>query len=131
MATANTVLSDINEIYIGFILAGNKWFDDAAKNHYNSRTKIALPNETLDAQGKSIAMAAEFLSWAKKNGYSGRVKDVWWTARPGSMSSAVGKDVDQKKNPTDILVLFTSGPADGFLGLSAKATKTKPYCHHA
>ena len=125
MATANTVLSDINEIYIGFILAGNKWFDTAAKNHYNSRTKIALPDETRDAQGKSIAMSVEFLAWAKKNGYSGRVKDVWWTARPGSMSSAVGKEVDQKKNPTDILILFTSGPADGFLGLSAKATKTK------
>jgi len=125
MATANTVLSDINEIYIGFILAGNKWFDDAAKNHYNSRAKIALPHETRDAQGKSIAMASEFLAWAKKNGYSGRVKGVWWTARPGSMSSAVGKEVDQKKNPTDILILFTSGPADGFLGLSAKATKTK------
>ena len=125
MATANTVLSDINEIYIGFILAGNKWFDNAAKNHYNSRAKIALPFEIRDAQGKSVAMAAEFLSWAKKNGYSGRVKSVWWTARPGSMSSAVGQEVDQKKNPTDILVLFTSGPANGFLGLSAKATKTK------
>lgn len=125
MATANTVLSDINEIYIGFILAGNKWFDDTAKNHYNARVKIALPHETRDAQGKSIAMAKEFLAWAKTNGYSGKVKDVWWTARPGSMSSAVGEEVDQKKNPTDILVLFTSGPANGFLGLSAKATKTK------
>jgi len=60
MATANTVLSDINEIYIGFILAGNKWFDDAAKNHYNSRAKIALPHETLDAQGKSIEWPLSF-----------------------------------------------------------------------
>jgi len=125
MATANTILSDINEIYIGFILAGNKWFDNAADNHYSSRIKIALPHETLDAQSKSIAMAAEFLSWAKKNGYSGNIENVWWTARPGSMSSAVGQAVDQKKNPTDILVLFTNGPANGFLGLSAKATKTK------
>jgi hypothetical protein len=125
MRTANTVLADINEIYIGYVLAGNKWFDDAAKTHYNSRIKIALPDETRDAQGKSIVMTSEFLSWAKKNGYSGQVKNVWWTARPGSMSNAVGTKVDQKKNPTDILVLFSSGPANGFLGLSAKATKTK------
>jgi hypothetical protein len=41
------------------------------------------------------------------------------------MSSAVGREVDQKKNPTDILVRFTAGPADGFLGLSAKATQGK------
>jgi len=125
MATANTVLSDINEIYIGFILAGNKWFDDAAKSHYNSRIKQALPNEVADAQGKSTIMAKEFLKWAKDNGYSGKVNGVWWTARPGSMKAAVGQEVDQRKNPTDILIRFTSGPANGFLGLSAKATKTK------
>lgn len=127
MTTQNTTLSDINEIFVGFVLAGNKWFDAAAKRHYESRTKMAQPHEVLDATGKSVAMAAEFLSWAKKNKYSGKVKkvNVWWTARAGSMSKAVGTAVDQRKNPTDILVQFTSGPANGFLGLSAKATKTK------
>jgi len=125
MATANTVLSDINEIYTGYVLAGNKWFDTSAKNQYNARVKQAKPEEVADAEGKAIAMAAEFKKWAKANGYSSTVKQVWWTARPGSMSSAVGREVDQKKNPTDILVKFTSGPADGFLGLSAKATQGK------
>lgn len=127
MATQNTTLSDINEIFVGYILAGNKWFDEAAKKHYYSRVAIAKPEEVIDAQGKSVAMAAEFLSWAKRNGYSSKVKNVsvWWTARAGSMSKAVGVQVDQRKNPTDILVCFTSGPANGFLGLSAKATKTK------
>lgn len=70
-------------------------------------------------------MAGEFIKWAKVAGYSGTVKKVWWTVRPGSMASAVGEPVDQKKNPTDILVKFSGGPANGFLGLSAKATKTK------
>jgi hypothetical protein len=41
------------------------------------------------------------------------------------MTSAVGEFVDQKKNPTDILVKFNDGPARGFLGLSAKATQGK------
>ena len=125
MATANTVLSDINEIYTGYVLAGNKWFDTAAKNQYNARVKQAKPEEVADAEGKAIAMAEEFKRWAKANGFSAAVKQVWWTARPGSMSSAVGREVDQKKNPTDILVKFTNGPADGFLGLSAKATQGK------
>lgn len=123
--TANTVLSDINELYTGFILNGNKWYDPEAKKQYEMRVKQALPEEVADANGKATAMAHEFVKWAKAAGYSGAVKKVWWTARPGSMAAAVGEPVDQKKNPTDILVKFSSGPANGFLGLSAKATKTK------
>jgi hypothetical protein len=125
MATANTILSDINEIYTGYVLAGNKWFDNTAKNQFDARVKQATKPEVDDAKGKAEVMAKEFIKWAKSNGYSGTVKQVWWTARPGSMSLAVGREVDQKKNPTDILVKFTNGPADGFLGLSAKATQTK------
>ncbi len=87
-----------------------------------SQAKEAAVNDAIE---KAEVMAKEFISWAKSNGYSGTVKQVWWTARPGSMAVAVGQPVDQKKNPTDILVRFTDGPSDGFLGLSAKATKTK------
>lgn len=123
--TANTVLSDINEIYTGYVLAGNKWFDKDAQTQYNQRVSQAKTEEVADAIGKAEAMAEEFIKWAKANGYSGIVKDVWWTARPGSMSSAFGEPVDQKKNPTDVLVRFTSGPVNGYLGLSAKATKGK------
>ena len=123
--TANTVLSDINEIWTGYILAGNKWFDAAAKAQFEQRVSQAKPEEVEDAKGKAAAMAAEFIKWAHANGFKGSIKKVWWTARPGSMAAAVGQPVDQKKNPTDILVQFTSGPAEGFLGLSAKATQTK------
>lgn len=123
--TQNTILSDINEIQTGYFLAEQKWFDEEAKRQFNLRVTQAQADEVADAIGKAQAMAEAFLEWAKANGYSGRVKKVWWTARPGSMSSAVGREVDQKKNPTDILVKFTSGPNEGFLGLSAKATKTK------
>lgn len=120
---SNTILSDINEIYTGFILAGRKWFDSEAKRQYNQRLNQAKLEEVKDAQGKSEAMVDEFIAWAKGNGYKLPIKSVWWTARPGSMQAAVGEKVDQKKNPTDILVKFSSGPANGFLGLSAKATK--------
>lgn len=123
--TANTVLSDINEIYTGYVLAGNKWFDKDAQTQYNQRVAQAKPEEVADAIGKAEAMAAEFIKWAKANGYSGTVKQVWWTARPNSMSQAFGEPVDQKKNPTDVLVKFSSGPVNGYLGLSAKATKGK------
>ena len=123
--TQNTVLSDINEIQTGFFLAGKKWYDSEAKRQFETRSKQAKPEEVADAIGKAEIMAKEFLSWARKNGYGGNIVNIWWTARPGSMSSAVGETVDQRKNPTDILVKFSQGPNQGFLGLSAKATKTK------
>lgn len=119
---ANTILSDINEIYTGYILAGKNWFDKDAKKQYEQRLKQASYDDVMDAQAKAEAMAEGFRTWASKNGY-GSVSQVWWTARPGSMADAVGRPVDQSKNPTDILVKFSGGPANGFLGLSAKATK--------
>lgn len=122
---SNTLLSDINEIQTGFFLAGEKWFDDDAKKQLNLRASQVTAEEFTDASGKAKVMAEEFITWAKKNEYSGKIVNVWWTARPNSMSKAVGQPVDQTKNPTDILVKFSKGPANGFLGLSAKATKGK------
>lgn len=121
--TANTILSDINEIKTGYFLAGEVWFDPDAKAQYEARAKQATKEEVEDAIGKAKVMASEFISWAKANGYKMPITGVWWTARPNSMTKAVGYPVDQKKNPTDVLVKFSSGPADGFLGLSAKATQ--------
>lgn len=123
MATANTILSDINEIQTGYFLAGEKWFDTDAKNQYNARVTQATSAEVADAIGKARVMAEDFIKWAKANKYTLPIKDVWWTARPNSMSKAVGYVVDQRKNPTDVLIKFSSGPCDGFLGLSAKATQ--------
>lgn len=123
MATANTILSDINEIQTGYFLAGETWFDADAKNQFNARVKQATGAEVADAIGKAKVMAEEFKNWATSNGYELPIRNVWWTARPNSMASAVGYPVDQRKNPTDVLVKFNSGPCDGFLGLSAKATQ--------
>lgn len=123
--TANTVLSDLNELLVGFILNGEKWFDRDAEAQHKKRVSEVTSEQYADALGKAQAMAEEFVKWAVKHGYSKQVKGVWWTARAGSLQAAVGYAVDQKKNPTDILVQFTRGPDSGFLGLSAKATKTK------
>ena len=121
---SNTLLSDINEIYLGYELAGKKWFDPEAKKHFESRVKQVNNAKEVDLQlERARAMAKETIAWAKKAGYSGRIKKVWWTARPGVLARAVGQEVDSRKNPTDILVQFTSGPSKGFLGISAKATK--------
>lgn len=41
---ANTDLSDINEIYLGYYLAGEKWFDKKAKQQVDSKREELNPN---------------------------------------------------------------------------------------
>ena len=65
-------------------------------------------------------MADKVIAWSKENNYSGVVEKVWWTARWICFNRAVGRTVDSRKNPTDVLVRFTGGE---FLGVSAKSTK--------
>ena len=64
-------------------------------------------------------MAQRILSWAPANGFNGKIIQAWWTARPNVLSKAVGRPVDSRKNPTDILLVFGDGT---FLGVSAKST---------
>ena len=118
----NTDLADVNEIYVAFVLNGNSFPDSASESQYNKKLSLLTPEQGEQQIGRAIVMVEEFLKWAKLNGYSG-VEDVYWTARPGfSFKSVVGVEVDQRKNPTDVLVKFRNG---GFLGLSAKSTSGK------
>lgn len=119
---ANTDLADVNEIYVGFLLAKKKWFDPAAKQQFELKSKKIGAQQTAIQIARAEVMVAEFLRWAKAHGYSGVVREVAWTARPGVLQKFVKRQVDSKKNPSDIVVKFTSGPADGLLGLSAKST---------
>jgi hypothetical protein len=118
----NTDLADVNEIYVAFVLNGNKFPDPASEAQYNRKLGLLTPEQGEQQIGRAIIMVEEFLKWAKSNGYSG-IQETYWTARPGfSFKSIVGVDVDQRKNPTDVLVKFRKG---GFLGLSAKSTSGK------
>lgn len=119
---ANTDLSDINEIYMGYYLAGETWFDKEASEQAKTKQRRVREDQANDQIEKAKVMASKVVEWANKKGYKGGIVKVWWTARPGSMSAAVGREVNQRKNPADILVRFAKGPADGFLGVSAKST---------
>ena len=118
----NTDLADVNEIYVAFVLNNNKFPDPASEAQYNKKISLLTPEQGEQQIGRAIIMCDEFLKWAKLNGYSG-VEEVYWTARPGfSFKGVVGVEVNQRKNPTDVLVKFRKG---GFLGLSAKSTSGK------
>ena len=121
----NTVGADINEIAFGYYAAGSSWDNfvnaEYAKEMLGERTSQASPEEIKDQQERAKAMLEATLEWAKQNGWEGTVTKVWWTARAGVLSQAVGKKVSSG-NPTDILLQFDN---DEFLGVSAKSTKGK------
>lgn len=124
---ANTLISDINELHLGLVLSNRDWskMGPVAKNQYNRRLSEVSKEDAAMAIGRAEKMAEEVLKWCYANEYSGSIKEVWWTARPGTLSQAVGRQIDQKENPADILIRFAIGPADGFLGISAKSTQGK------
>lgn len=118
----NTDLADVNEIYCAYILNGKEFPDTASESQYNKKLDLLTSEQAEQQLGRANEMAKEFVKWARGKGYTG-IEKVYWTARPGfSFKSVTGTDVDQRKNPTDILVKFRRG---GFLGLSAKSTSGK------
>jgi hypothetical protein len=120
---SNTDAADINEIQLGWYLSDN-WakFKSSTEAKKQLKTKLAKVGQAVydDQTAKAEAMSKEILKWSRSNGYTGIIEKVWWTARPGVLAEAVGRPVDSRKNPTDILVKFRGGE---FLGLSAKSTK--------
>jgi hypothetical protein len=119
----NTLVSDINEILVGYFINNKVWYDREAKQQYDTRVKQVSPEDLNRATEHAKIMASEFIKYAKAHKYSLPVKGVYWTARKGSMTKLVGVEVDQTKNTTDTLIKFANGPSDGWLGLSAKSTK--------
>tara|TARA_B100000131_G_scaffold297347_1_gene316013 strand:- start:709 stop:1749 length:1041 start_codon:yes stop_codon:yes gene_type:complete len=122
--SANTLAADINEIMLGYYALGGSWsnFEDSslAQKALEQR-KQELGQDIFDMQaGRAKEMAKATIEWANANGFEGNPVKVWWTARPNSLSRAVGAEVDSRKNPTDTLLQFAD---DSFLGVSAKSTK--------
>lgn len=122
---ANTIGADVNEILLGYLLAGEGGTfvnSDEAQETLKDRASRLTRDQYDDQKGRAEAMKDSVLAWADENGFDGAVSKVWWTARPGVLQSAVGERKVSKGNPTDILIQFSDG---SFLGVSAKSTKKK------
>lgn len=122
---SNTHGADINELALGFFLNGEKWYDRSASAEakFKEKKRMVSNDELLQQMGRAKAMSHECLAYIRTRYGNKKIKNVWWTARMGSLGDAVGrKDVDQRKNPTDILVQLSDGT---FIGFSAKSTQGK------
>jgi hypothetical protein len=123
--SANTVGADVNEILLGYLLAGEGGTfvnGDEAQDQLAKRAEHLTQKQYEDQQGRAESMKDSITAWAVENGFDGLVQNVWWTARPGVLQQAIGEPRVSKGNPTDILIQFGD---ESFLGISAKSTKGK------
>ena len=121
----NTITSDINELYLGFLLNGKKWFCNKAEEHYSNQIKKLNEDVLNIIHKKTIIMFNEFNIWSSNTQYQ-YIKNVWWTAKPGSLTKAIGFNINQKDNPSDLLIITNT---NHFLGLSLKyTTKNNDIC---
>lgn len=122
-SNTNTLASDVNEILTGYYAVDKDWKKFANGKEAAAFLRVrknSLPPELFkDQAGRAKVMANSVKDWAKQNGYDSEISKAWWTARPGVLGRAVGKEIDSRNNPTDILLQFAD---ETFLGISAKST---------
>ena len=118
--SANTLGADVNEIHLAYLLNGNS-FPDSESQQQIQRRSAALSDQVVGWQiGRAQAMYDRFLTFLSQKGYGSPVSS-YWTARPGfSFRNIIGLDVNQRLNPTDVLVQLSGTPR--FYGISAKST---------
>jgi hypothetical protein len=123
-SAANTFAAVVNELALARELAGGfdnvDGFGVSVSDRFLRASGKIDPQEAAlrDAQGGPMATAV--LAWARDNGFTGAVTKVFWTALPGSLADASGiPNIDQTKNPSDVVIEFDDGKR---LGVSAKST---------
>ena len=140
---AETIGSDINEIWFAYLAAGSDWNNlgdgNDAQETLNERIAAvqSATNSPQEAQeyiniqkGRAQASLEETIKWASENGWKGAITKAYWTAREGTLEDAVnelnsGQRIIVKQggsggNPTDVALRFDNGT---ILGVSLKSTK--------
>jgi hypothetical protein len=125
--TTNTFISNLSELHLTFVLANRNWgkVGAAAQAQYN-KTIASLSNKEAEVGiGRGEKMAQEFLKWCYKNKYSGSIKGIFLVSNLSEIHQVIGQRVSNTENPTKVLVQFTAGPANGFIGISTRYSASK------
>lgn len=123
-ASVSTFGANVNELALARELAGGfenvDGFGDSAEENFNKSAEVIGDQEAGDRNRMGAEMAAATKEWAQSNGFTAPIKKVHWTARPGSLAAASGiENIDQRKNPSDVVIEFEDGKR---LGVSAKSS---------
>lgn len=116
--------ADVNEILTALYIAKGDWnmFGEnagAVRSFYDKKV-AKLPEKVLETQdGRAQKMAELSLRWAKENGFESPVSRVWWIDSRIRDEEEMAIQIDNRTNPSDILIKFTD---DTYLGVSAKST---------
>jgi hypothetical protein len=119
--------AELNEMLLAIYLAETAGLDrvegltgdlDAAVYSLKDQYKISDEDFNNESE-RAYVMAESALEWAKNNNYGDNPTRVIWTARKGSLESAIAPYKPSKRNPTDVLLEFGK---DNWLGISAKST---------
>lgn len=122
---ANTLGADINELSLGYFLNNEKWYDaeSGAERTFKQRKSQVTSEEFQSQVNRARVMTDEVKKLLKTKFNDAKIVNVFWTARMGSLAAATGnKDINQRQNPTDILLQLNQ---NRWLGLSAKSTGGK------
>jgi len=135
---ANTPGADLNELHCAFVLNGRSWngkLGAKSKEEYDKRQEqlgktTTGSDEARWRQGQAEKMAEEVVKWAKRNGFSGNITEVYWTARSDFNFTDIDAKWEEKSkdHPADVLIKFqrsthSSTPSGNYLGISMKSLK--------
>lgn len=110
----NSLSGKLNELYIcNFLKSSDQISEEIKKSEID-----VLESDLIRIRELSKSMSDSFLEHIKRN--QSEIMEVFWTAKPNSLSKIFEMEIDQKYNPIDVLVKFSD---EVFLGISAKHTK--------
>jgi len=103
-----------------YVLADKNWGKISAevRNQYNKYLIEASKSEIDIALGRANKMTIEFLKWSHQNNYSGSIRGVWLVNHKRDVERIAGIQLSSIEDPFQFLVQFSSGPANGYIGVS-------------
>lgn len=79
-----------------------------------------LSPETIESRLESVSdMTSAVFDYLESSGLDSAIKDIFWTAKPGTLHQYGFVDIDQKRHPADLVISFVNGQ---YLGISVKST---------
>lgn len=115
----NTHASDINELWFTYELNGCRWLSLSDADTFKEKCERVSAAVREEQCQRATMMAGMFMGYVDCV-LKSSVRCAWWVSRPGMLSAILQRDIDSKRNPSDVLVSLAN---TGWLGVSCKSGK--------